>query len=271
MPNSRWSKFISIFDQNSAFFSLVLALMSFCAIIVSLMTLQEMQKQRELSMMPIIYPQNFESIKLKSDSICDSTVLHFFIKGIGKNNLEYKRYKEWFKLGFINVGKGSAVNLKFEWEENYDWFYNFFDTIQIDPKIMKLEKHNNKFLIKSFICTTHTSSIVDRNSTFQYSHLLPAADKKENFQIHFPSYILPLHLSYFKSMWLTHGQRKENTSSFQLKHYLNLSYESVNGKVYRKKYEVEIKLTPPIVYNISEGVYAPWENFDLNILIKELL
>ena len=272
MSNSRWKKFISNFDQNSAFFSLVLALMSFCAIIVSLLTLKEMQTQRELSLMPIIYPLNFKSIALKSDSICDSSVLHFKINGKGKggNDTEIKNFKDWFKLGFINVGKGSAVNVKFEWEENYDWFLNFYDTIQIPTEVLSFEKQYDTFIIKSFNCKTSTSTALKKGWPVSYSHLLPAADTEENFHINIPGYILPLHISYFKSIWLAHGQTNQNTSFFRLKHYLNLSYESVNGKKYRKKYEIEIILNPPFVYNRKRKIYAPWEDFNLDILINEL-
>lgn len=275
MSNSRWSKFISNFDQNSAFFSLVLALMSFCAIIVSLMTLREMQTQRELSLMPIIYPQNFKTIKLKSDSICDTTIYHYQIEGTMKegDSLVQKPYQDWLKLGFINVGKGSAVNIKFIWDLNYGYFANSFDTIQVEPwkfEFKKTEIRDKNFMLRFFNCKTGTSSIFNNEYSISYTHLLPAADTDEDFYIKIPPTLIALHIARYRSLWLKYGQTETNTTGFSVKNHLNLQYESVNGNKFNTNYEVEIDLYPPLVSYGQEGIYASWENFELGMNLKQL-
>jgi len=275
MSETRWKKFISNFDQNSAFFSLLLALMSFCAIVVSMLTLKEMQTQRDLSMMPIIYPQNFQSLKIKSDSICDQSVFHYNISGIVKegDSLVEKKINDWFKLGFINVGKGSAVNIEFTWDLNFEFYANFFDTLELDPKIIKFTKENvkDKFYNMHFYnCKTGTSTIYEDKYSISYTHLLPASDTNEDFHLSIPSQVLAFHIAQFKSSWLKHGQNNNNTHTFSLNHYLTLKYESVNGKEFKSKYEVEVEIYLPNVFYKQTRIYAPWENFVLGVYLKKI-
>jgi len=266
------SKFKKIFHPNSPFYSLMLGLMSFFAVVISLFTLKEMQNQRELALTPVIYPQNFESIMVYTDTLCgDIFSKNIFIK---KNENNVGNIKDWLNLGLINVGQGSAVGIEVEWDINYDWFVQYLDTLDIESNLFGIEVYEseNEILYNFSECKSGTSSSESKVVKQSFSHLLSAAQNKEGLEIPIPKKLIQFPISCIRAGWHKHGQNVNNSQGIKLEHRLKISYKGVNEQKYSSAFKVVIDVFVPS-WSSGQGnfhVKAAKDRFGLRIKVEKL-
>ena len=266
-------KFKKIFHPNSPFYSLMLGLMSFFAVVISLFTLKEMQNQRELALTPIIYPQNFENTMVYTDTLCgDIYSENVFIK---KNEEVIDNVNEWFNLGLINVGQGSAVDIEVEWDINYDQWAQYLDTLSIENSLFNIEVHEeeNKIHYYNQNCGSGSVTSIDKKVRDSFSHLLSAAQNKDGLKIPIPSRLIKFPISCIRAGWYKHGQNKINCETKPLEHQLKISYDGVNGGKYSSTFKVLIHVIVPRYSHKRYSnfhVIAPKDEFLLRIEVDEL-
>lgn len=269
-----------IFHPKSGLYSVLLGLMSFLAILVSLLTLQEMKAQRELSTMPIIHVQDFDSKKIHVDSSCLEMVYGDKIRlDNGYNEkllIDGLTVENWFVLDLINIGQGSAVNLEVDWKVNFKWYLDFFKTLDLDPDVFKIEALKKGFYFKYKNCSNSASSAShSTGNVFKKSHLLSASNNVKGVKISVPKIMLGLHVAAIKARWLVEGQNKNNIMNLPVDHEFILSYESVNGNKYSEKYKATLTLTPPEMQTIVDDggetkISASYEKFILEFSIEKI-
>ena len=94
--------------------SFVVTFMSFCAILISFFTLNEMKNQRELTLEPNLFLNKVAPFEIDYKVECDSCYLVF---------PEKDGQRKFPLLNLVNVGAGNAVNVVAEWEVNYCLLY----------------------------------------------------------------------------------------------------------------------------------------------------
>lgn len=114
-----FKKIKQLLAPKSPLYPLILGLGSLLAVLISLFTLQEMKTQRELSIMPMVFVQDFNSKIILADSLCKE---NYYSNNIVLKNTKNKsevKLQEWWSIDFINVGAGSAIDINAEWDLNY--------------------------------------------------------------------------------------------------------------------------------------------------------
>lgn len=266
-----------IFHPKSGTYSFFLGLMSFSAILISLLTLQEMKTQRELSMMPIVRIQNPNSIEIQLDSACTQSYYTQDIRLLEEDEISPKKIEDWFALHLVNVGEGSAVNLEIEWQIDYKWFEDQFTKLKLDPLLFNLQTKEDFILLTYKNCYEGNSGdYYEKAGTEKKSHLLSTSKDVKPLKIRIPPILLKLYISAIRSDWIKNGQNKENLLSEEsLESSLTIRYESVTGYAYSERYELNVTLIPPHINATSlegnlAGISASYNDFILDLAIKEI-
>lgn len=263
-------KIKQIFKPSSPIYPLLLGMISFFAVIISLFTLNEMKVQRELTITPMVFAKDFKSKLIFADTICKQNYLSNNIVLNDKKEEKEGKLSEWWHIEFINVGQGSAVDIKAEWKLNYKFFENFLKVNKIDEKIfsIKLDKTNCTYKVSS--CGSSGASRFAISNDHSYSHLLTASNNKEGLSIPIPSQILTFSVACARALWDKQGQTEENVQLISVKHKLNLTHKSVNGNQFRNQYEIKIDVGPTTYSIMDDGktVNASWNEFGVGINIE---
>lgn len=271
--------FKKAFNPQSGTYSFLLGLMSFLAILISLLTLQEMKTQRELSMMPIIRIQNLDNVSLEVDSSCAEA---FFTKGIRIRARDQKEEAlllstDPLKLRLVNVGEGSAVNIEIDWELDFAWFASHFDSLKIDPLKFKFNLTEENILYTYQKCDGGINGIsYGLDITDKRSHLLPASSQPEGTMLQIPSIVIELLVNAIRAKWMIEGQSGENLlEGKDLETSLNIRYESVTGELYKEQYKVSFILIPSFISTQSlsgdiKKVSASDQRFILELKIEKV-
>jgi|GEM_PF-3548570 len=210
--------------------------------IATLLTINEMRKQRKSSLIPeLTFPKN-----------------HFFIywfnpnKGVplfwSKNEIEKPEKdvhsapstKSYFnvKIECFNVGFGVAKEVEISWDFDIKNFIN----------VLKELDDGNKFkfaLSEDAYLRIHSSdldylSILNRENfePSEIRYLLPAQMVKEPTLLRIPSEYITLYSIYIYLLILTETQQKENIPSLNV----SLTFKDLESETYTNKFE----LTPSI-------------------------
>ena len=270
--------FKKIFHPKSTLYPLLLGLMSFLAIVVSLLTLKEMKTQRDLSMQPIVRIENFDNKLMHVDSSCSDMIYNDEINLYKSNELSMinqgfttAKVGEWFALEMINVGKGAAVDLQVDWELNYNYFNDVFTELQLDKKTFTFSNKNESVLITYNKCNDATNAYSSQsNSTIQISHLLPAENQNTTIKIPIPNQILKLQIALIKAKWLLEGQTFDNIASSKVPHNFTVKYASVNGSKFEQSYKMSLAISAPSQRIINGKLFASYKNFIIEVYIEEI-
>jgi len=272
-------KFVKkIFHPKSTLYPLLLGLMSFLAILVSLLTLQEMKTQRDLSMQPIVRIENYDNTIIHVDSSCQEMIYGDAINLYKSNEISMidqgfvnEKEDRWFALEMINVGKGAAVDLQINWAINYKYFDEAFDKRRLDKKIFSMKMQDGQILLTYNKCTpsNYASSSHSRNN-IEISHLLPAEDQDMSIKIPIPIQMIKLQVALIKANWLLEGQTFENIVSSRVPHTFTVKYASVNGTTFEHKYKMALAISPPSQNIVNGKLSASYKNFILEVDIEEL-
>lgn len=272
-------KFIKkIFHPKSTLYPLLLGLMSLLAIIVSLLTLQEMKTQRDLSMQPIVRIENYRNKFIHIDSSCQEMIYEDAINlyepdapSLNGQGFSNKKHEEWFALEMINVGQGAAVDLQIEWGINFNLFDEVFNELSLDKEIFVFNKKDERILITYKKCTssTNASSSQSKNSA-EISHLLPADGQNATVKVPIPIQMLKLQVALIKAKWLKEGQTFDNISSSQVPHTFTLKYSSVGGSIVEQKYKITLAMSTPSQNVVNGKVFASYKNFILEVKFEAI-
>ncbi|MEL6255851.1 MAG: hypothetical protein AAFR87_27855 [Bacteroidota bacterium] len=271
--------FKTVSNPKSGAYSILLGLMSFLAIIISLLTLQEMKTQRELSMMPILRIQNPDNFLLAVDSSCAESYFsrRISIKSDKKDSEAYSIDEDLFSLGLVNVGEGSAVNIEIDWDIDFTDIVEQFDALKIDTLKFMLKLENGNLIYRYQRCDEGFSGRSYSNLiTTRKSHLLTASSQAEKESAKIPTIILEFLVNVFRAQWKKEGQNPENVFiSKSLESHLNIAYESVIGNKFLDQYKITFSLTPPF-FNAqtlpggSQKVFASYQEFILEMKIEKI-
>ncbi len=257
-----------IFKPQSPLYSLLLGLMSFVAVLVSLLTLKEMQKQRELTMIPIVYPQKFNNQMMFIDTLCSDIYREQIY--IEQNGSLESNIKEWLNLGLINVGQGSALDVDVEWQVNYDNWIQLLDTLALDEYLFGIKKFDQFVSISYQKCGNGYATSSNLTTNSEYSHLLSVNQDTDGIQIPIPSQLVRLPIAMFKANWHKYGQTISNVDvTHNAEHQLHISYSGINGEKYNSTFSVNIDLYCPSVSYKIDSVIAPANKFMLRISVEK--
>ena len=232
-------KIKQLFAPKSPLYPLILGLGSLMAVLVSLFTLQEMKTQRELSLTPMIFVQDFDRKYILADTICKENYLSNKIVLKNIENQNGQKLSECWHIDFINVGQGSAVDINATWEMDYKFFEAFFKTHEIDDSNFYVEVNDKYYGYRNKNCNKSGNAYrFSMNDQHHFSHLLSASSDKDGLQVPISSHILKFHIACFRAVWDKEGQNRDNTISTSITHRLTLTHSSVNGNKYIKKYDV---------------------------------
>ena len=267
-----------IFHPKSTLYPLLLGLMSFLAIVVSLLTLQEMKTQRDLSMQPIVRIENFDNKLIHVDSSCQDMIYDDAInlyKSIDFSNKDQgftnEKEEEWFALEMINVGKGAAVDLEIDWEINNNYFNNVFNQLPLDKKIFAFNKKDETILLTFNKCSSSTNASSSQSRiNIEISHLLPAESQNTTIKIPIPIQVLKLQIALIKAKWFLDGQTFDNIASSKVPHNFTVKYASVNGSKFEQSYKMSLAISAPSQRIINGKLFASYKNFIIELNIEEI-
>lgn len=248
--------------------SIILGLMSFCAILISFFTLNEMKTQRELAIQPDLYIEELENVQLKTDTLCNKCIYSTKIYDPKSNN----PLRNFFKLKLINVGSGNAVNIKIKIDTDIEFFESMMDTLIIDSTIFNIKVGKEYFLTSYYDSEKgNINSIINREYIGEFSHIISASSDTGSKELNLPYYIISLHIACTRANWYKNGQTRNNTSDiFESNHGIELSYEGIDGTTYNKKYIMSVVHEIPNVTNSRHDngshIYeASWTDFNFYV------
>ena len=246
--------------------------MSFFAIVVSLMTLKEMQAQRELSITPMVFIQNFDTRIIEADSICEKNLYSKNILFRNKKDGPVESLDDWWNLELVNVGQGSAVNVKVDWDLDYEWLANFSDTLNVPSKIWSMEVGQGDYIYNYNNCGGSIATANKIKSENYFSHLLPASSDSDGIKVSIPQNILRFLIASKRALWRKWGQNEKTVDTIIFNNKLNLTYEGVNGKKITQEYLIKMELGSPLIrYKQNQfDAEASWKEFHLIVDIEKL-
>ncbi|MEM8887173.1 MAG: hypothetical protein AAGD28_04230 [Bacteroidota bacterium] len=271
--------FKKVFNPKSGTYSFLLGLMSFLAILISLLTLQEMKTQRELSMMPIIRIQNPENLLLEVDSICSETLFtsRIALKTKGERPKVFAIDEELFKLDLVNVGEGSAVNVAIDWQIDFNGIVQDFEALGIDSLQLRMDIKEEAVFYNYKNCDgAYSAKVYSTQITERKSHLLPASNQNEGEKVRIPSIILEFLVNAIRAEWIMIGQNAQNVFEPEnLETHISIKYESVLGNVFSDHYKISFGLTPGSIKSVSllggsRNISASYQDFILELKIEKM-
>lgn len=265
-------KIKQLFAPKSPLYPLILGLGSLMAVLISLFTLQEMKTQRELSLTPMVFVQDFNDKLIIADTLCKQ---NYFSNNIVIKNMEDKSegdLKEWWYIDFINVGEGSAIDINATWKMNYEFFETFFlKNNEIDKGKFNVELGKMFYGYSYNNCEGSNANRKTVSDHHHFSHLLSASNNMDELRVPINRDILKFHIACFRAVWDKQGQNRDNTNLISVNHQLNLTYNSVNGNKFSKKYDVEIQLGPNnVMLNKDATAVTSWKEFYLEVNMEQV-
>lgn len=251
-------------NANSGCATFILGLMSFCAILISFFTLNEMKTQRQQALKPDLFLKNIDPLNLTADSICKTCVYPVEVFDANTN----KALNDLFKLNFVNVGNGSAVNVEVTLDLDLEFYKSAVDRLNMDSNNFNLKIENNSLQFAFENKTGTTNALIHSKRSEQFSHILPATSNQDGHSFDLPDFLIQLHIGCIRSMWLSDGQTFENTHGilFEAIHKIKVTYDGIDGRSFEKVYEMVISdVIPNVNYSKNEqGVTtygASWTDF----------
>lgn len=127
----------------------LLSIATFITSLVSLLTLYEMVKQRRASMLPNILLKNKYILFLKLNegnnkiSSLDDCCPYTWSIVDEKVIVDFDSIKHNSVVDLVNVGNGTATNIRYEWNFDVDFYLNEFN-IKKDKSDMEIKYYNDK-------------------------------------------------------------------------------------------------------------------------------
>jgi len=210
--------------------NLLISLGTLGAVFVSYMTLGEIRKERELSMLPDVFISSINQVNIKFDEeYLDCPYLHnSTILNIENQNLS---------LPIRNLGFGPAKNLNFKWNINYNDLNREFKNRFGENNTMQLltEKYDN-FEESLIICKRDTIFM----ATFleQPVHFLaPSLTKNISNELNIPDDVVTFSL-YNRLMYSNRLGKTQKVINLPFE--LDVSYKNLIGKEYIKRFNIEL-------------------------------
>ncbi len=247
--------------------NIILALMSFFAILISFFTLNEMKKQRQLSLEPNLFIEEIKPLQVKIDPACDSCIFSYV------DNINSDKKSVFDILNIINVGNGNAVNVKVDWDLQVDEYEkviygNGYTEEQFSTAI------EDDFCKISYVTESGSGNTAGYVGGESHSHILSASTIDESYSFKIPYLIIQLAgIAAQSELIATNNGEHYNSSKLVFNQKLKLSYDGTDGRHYEKKYNMMIQLIHIILHTSqSDGTKfsQPRENQILYIQVSEV-
>lgn len=220
--------------------SVLLTLISFLAIVISLLTLFEMKSQRELEITPFVQlnpGQSFAIYNVESD-VCDTSVF--------KQNYFVNESESSFAfVSLINIGNGAAINTNIEWDVDTSWVIDFLERKNIPDSLLNFEFTKDEFYSNYSTCNTEARYSFTTKDVSDIGHLVSAKSNNSKYDIEIPKEILLMNMACFTSDWIINNVN-DNNNYYEISsiHNLNISYSSIHNKRFKSTFQVEVIVTP---------------------------
>lgn len=225
-------------------------LLNICTLLtslISLLTLHEMMRQRRASMMPNILTKSRYSIYLTASQELVVNDLKIKKEPFMWSNSDAvcNRDKFWipqYNIQLINVGNGTATNIRYEWELDIEYYLAEISQKDKFKKVNILFDSKNKKLIyhtlESMIITQGLKNTENKISYLQSSQIIDIELCKE--------FIL-LYSTLYYFTWNNTEEIGDNHEEFLRKQQLFpypkliIKFCDISGKEYKKKFKTQIK------------------------------
>ena len=160
--------------------SFAVTLLSFFAIIISFFTLNEMKKQRDLSLEPNLFFNKVDPFEIEYELDCDSC---YYVRPTIDGQEQFSL------LNLVNVGSGNAVNVTVDWDINFDQFREKLLKFEVDTNLIQIIDSDDMISVK-YNSDGGTGSTNSAIRSYHTSHIYTGSSDSDGLTLDIPSHCL---------------------------------------------------------------------------------
>ena len=237
--------------------SVVIAVISLVAILISFWTLLELKQQRLLSVEPILSHLPFEGKIVEPYYDCDSTIL--------TENYKSVLHPRDIGIEFINAGRGPAFDVLVKWLFPADEITSLLTKRGIDSSFFSIDIYHDTIIIRTRGCENSRRSGLYTWEEEEIGVLLPSYDVENPYKIKFP------HGFISSLVMLTRVDKVINglTSASVSELIIPVTLELVCTSLYKKKYNHTLKFKISIVPSMVNAMRLTHESSNGKIQLRD--
>ena len=237
--------------------SLVVALVSFIAILISFWTLRELKQQRLLSVEPILSHLPFEGKIVEPYYDCDSTIL--------AESYNSALLPSDIGIDLINAGRGPAFDVMVKWLFPEDEITSLLTQRGIDSAFYSIDISHDTIMIMTRGCENSRRGSLYTWEEEKIGVLLPSFDLENPYKIKFPHGFISSLVMLTRADKVINGLTPISVSELIIPVNLELSYASL----YKKKYEHTLKFKISIVPSMVNAMRLTHESSNGKIQLRD--
>ena len=214
-------------------------------LIIYLLTLIEMRKQRFASTQPDIVIESFQffflSLNLNSDNKLHGCP---YIWRTNRINLDLNREHHYInpacQIDLLNIGIGTAKNISYQWDFDIEYYMSLFASYNTSIECTFNNDYFGQMMFFTQNSLTQVPGIHDTNN--QFTHLSPSNKYKITFcEVY--TYIFSSYLYFIaQTDWANNINILEVIEKLPPL-ILTLKYSDLSGKIYTKKYQFSFNIS----------------------------